>query len=125
MKRILFICVLVCLNSLLYSQTTVQGTLVNTSANHLTVYAKPSADLTNKLFRAILVTISIADQSGSGGNPAVTLETNYIPNMDWQAVPVQIANGRAYYNFSATDNGGTTTTSWTTGNNPVASFAFS
>ncbi len=127
MKRILFVVLgTVGLLSAVQAQqlTTVQGTIVNTSPSRVSVYAKPAAALSSRLFRNVIISISIVDQGG--GNPTVTLDSNFIPNLQWDAAAVQVYNGRAYYIFSGTENAAAPTpTSWTTSHNKVATFLFS
>lgn len=125
MKRILIACLLLSgFAGELSAQTSTRGTIVNTSANRVSVYAKPNSGLPSRLFRNILITISIADQGA--GNPAVSLDSNYVPNLSWDALPVVISAGRAYYTFNGTDNGLLTTTTWNANaNNKVATFLFS
>ena len=103
--------------------TTTRGTLVNTSGNSISIYAKPADALPNRLFRAIQFSVSIPDQGAS--NPVASVETNFVSNLSWSQLTPVLFNGRYYYTFQGTDNGGTTTTSWTTGNNRVVSILFS
>jgi len=125
MKRILCLYfVLIALTNGVMSQTSTRGTLVNTSTNRVSVYARPNSTVNPVLFRNVLITVSIADQGA--GNPTVTLDSNYIPNLTWVAEPVVISAGRVYYTFNGSDNGLLTTTTWTAnGNNKVATLLFS
>src|SRR4051812_48167491 len=103
MKKILLITSLLVVNSCIFAQITTQGTAVNTSTNRISVYAKPSAPLNNTLFNNILITLSIADQGVN--NPTVTVDSNFIPNLTWTPLPVEVTGGRAYYTFNGNDNG--------------------
>jgi hypothetical protein len=123
MKNILFFGFLLIFSHLTLAQTTTQGTVVNTSTNRLSVYGKPSIVLNNTLFDNINITLSIIDQGV--GNPTVTVDSNFIPNLNWTPLAVEVTGGRAYYTFLGNDNGLVTTTSWSTSNNKVATFIFS
>ncbi|MBC7851058.1 MAG: T9SS type A sorting domain-containing protein [Chitinophagaceae bacterium] len=125
MKRLLILCVaLVGLTTVSFAQTSVQGTVVNTSTNRVSVYSKPNSALTNQLFSNILITLSIADQGA--GNPTVTVDSNYVPNISWEALAPQTIAGRTYYTFNGADNGLTTGTNWEASkNNKTITFLFS
>src|ERR1700730_7388910 len=111
MRKVLLLLCFILIQSRLFAQT-VRATLVNTAAEQVKAFAKPSVDLTNTLFRSITITMSIPDQGV--GNPTVTVSTNYVNNLTWVADvgnPI-IYKSRAYYNFIGSDNGLLTTTSW-------------
>lgn len=125
MKRILSIAVI--LSALSFgalAQTSVQGTVVSTSTNRVSIYAKPNSDILNKVFRNINICVSIADQGA--GNPTAIVDTNYIPSLNWDPQAVVISGGRAYYTFIGTDNGTNVTSSWNGAkNNKIATIKFS
>lgn len=112
------------------AQTSVQATIVNTSPQKASVYAKPNSALSNKIFLQIAITLSIPDQGPN--NPVVTVDSNYVNNLTW-SVPGGVSNptvynGRAYYTFNGDDNSNNVTTSWdktTNSGNKVATFGFS
>ena len=52
------------------AQTTTQGTVTSIGSNQIEIYANPNNAVTNALFGNIYFTISILDQTGSGGNPS-------------------------------------------------------
>lgn len=137
MKKVLFAISALVLSNLCASAQSVQGTIVSPAANKIAVYAKTSGvGLTNVLFLNINITISIPDQTASGGtNPtgAEVQALSDIPNLGIAeavspAFPANpyVANGRAYYSYILNDNNATTTTTWpaNTPNNPVAEFTF-
>ncbi len=103
--------------------TTTKGTVIFTSPSRVSVYAKPADALPSRLFRAIQICVSIPDQGV--GNPIVTIDANYVTNISWTPLSMVVYNSRAYYTFLGSDNGLTTTTSWTTFNNIVATLLFS
>ena len=108
----------------LFGQITTRSTIVNTSPLRASIYAKP----TNTVSGLILdmgFAISIPDQGV--GNPTVTVDSNFVPNVNWDALggtPV-IYSGRAYYIFTGTDNNNATAFNWGTGNNKVITIGFS
>jgi hypothetical protein len=138
MKKLLFAATaLIFFNYFALGQT-VQGTITYavSGVNTVAVYAKVSGTaLTNVLFLGINITISIPDQSSSGGNPtdAQIMAASKISNLSivpaltpsYTANPY-VTGGRAYYSYIMNDNGGTTTTTWPVNlpNNPVAEFTF-
>ncbi len=137
MKRVLFTVSAVIFLYCFSGAQTVQGTIISPSANKIAVYAKiGSPGLTNVLFLGINVTVSIPDQSGSGGNPtgAQVMAISKIPNLNitealtsgYPANPYVPGDGRAYYSYIMNDNAGTTGTTWpaNSANNPVAEFTF-
>ena len=70
MKKVLLAVFTVIFLHFFTAAQSVQGTIVSPSANKVAVYAKISSPgLTNVLFLGINVTISIPDQTASGGNP--------------------------------------------------------
>jgi hypothetical protein len=74
------------------------------------------------------ITISIPDQGV--GNPVVTVDSNYIGSLIWEAPSgvnsnPKILGGRAYYTFIGTNNNSGTVTNWTTGNNKAITLLFS
>lgn len=124
MKRILLISILAWTTSFVQAQTSAQGTLVNTSTNRVSVYARPNSTVLNRSFRNIIVVVSITDQGA--GNPTVVVDSNFVSNLSWDALPVQIMGGRAYYTFNGSDNGLLTTTTWDGNrNNKVVTLSFS
>jgi hypothetical protein len=120
------------------AQTTTQGTVTSIGSNQIEIYANPNNAVTNALFGNIYFTISILDQTGSGGNPsfASIAETSLIPSLDLHpadsvsdlpnAPTPYIINGRAYYSYAMFNiSTVSTTTSWTAGtSNPVAILSF-
>lgn len=136
MKKVLFAISALVFSNFLASGQSVQGTITSPSANKIAVYAKTSATgLSAVLFLGVNITISIPDQTSSGGNPtdAQVTAVSKISNLTiapaltpgYTANPY-VDNGRAYYSYILNDNGGTTTTTWpaNTANNPVAEFTF-
>ena len=138
MKRVLFaLGVFFFLQNILIAQT-VQGTVVDPApgGNKIAVYAKiTSPGLTNVQFLGINVTISIPDQTASGGNPtdAQVIAASKISNLNiapainasYAANPY-VNGGRAYYSYIMNDNSNGVGSTWpaNSSNNPVAEFTF-
>jgi hypothetical protein len=127
-KKILILLVLFSVSSCyLIGQTTTRATIVNTSPQRASIYVKPNNAVTGQILDMGFA-ISIPDQSGSGGNPTVTVDSNFVPNVTWDVFNggnAVIYNGRAYYIFTGTDNSSGTNFSWTTGNNKLFTIGFS
>lgn len=125
--KILFVIAFVVSGFVSKSQITAQGTIVNTSPQRASIYVKPSAPLVDRQFLQMAISISIPDQGV--GNPVVTIDSTFIPNLAWTVPSGQpnprIYNGRAYYVFYGDDNSNAQVTNWTTGNNKVMTFGFS
>jgi hypothetical protein len=138
MKRVLFALSAFVLSHFFAEAQSVQGTIVRTipGGTTLGVFGRISTPaLTNAQFLGVNVTISIPDQTGSGGNPtdAQITATSKILNLGiapaltgtYPANPY-INNGRAYYSYIMNDNGNGQGTNWAanTGDNPIAEFTF-
>lgn len=131
MKRIIinFVCLLI-LSNLVVAQTTVSGTLRAGSGISIDVLAKPSADITAQVGN-INLTISIPDQSGSGGNPTEASIVKSTPLANVTFAPTDAGNpyiigGRAYYSYLILQNNPTdVATSWIANTDyVVATFTF-
>lgn len=132
MKRI--ITQLFCLfifSSLAVAQTTVSGTLRAGSGISIDVLARPSADI-NAQVGNINITISIPDQTASGGNPteASIVKSTSIANVTLSPTDANnpyIIGGRAYYSYLIlqTNTSSDVPTSWAANtDNVVATFTF-
>jgi len=99
----------------------VKGTVTKTGDNKVTVYAKPSAAINNFLALNFNICISFPVQTQT---PTVAIANNYVASLGWEVLSSFNFGGRTYIVLLGTDNNNTTTTSWTTGDNPVLQLEF-
>lgn len=93
------------------SSLVVQGTIVKTANNQVTIYGKPSGDI-NGLFSNIVVCVSIATLD-CNSEPASVSFTTPIPHLEVNYIPKYCNGGRAFYAFNLTQNLNVAPVSWT------------
>ncbi|MEZ4909152.1 MAG: hypothetical protein R2771_16255 [Saprospiraceae bacterium] len=109
----------------LNGQVLTQGTIVKTGDYQITAYAKPNTDITTT-FLNIQFSISISNPEQGETLPDLNIDQNYITNLSWEILTPYALNGRTYWDILGSDNGSSTTTTWTQNiDNPILSISFS
>lgn len=104
----------------------VQGTIIKTEADEVTVFAKPAASLTDVSLCNINFCISIPDQGLN--TPTANITINHSDNLSWTVAGgnPDIIGGRAYYTFVGNDNNTNSLTTWNSStDNPIVEITFS
>lgn len=127
MKNLLIhILIILFSHSLLNSQTAVQGTILKTGINSVTIYGKPNTNLNAITFDNVIICVSIPSQTPDP-TPTASITSNNIPNFTWtvpSGYPYTI-NGRTYFAFNGSDNSNGQTATWLSGtDNPIISITF-
>lgn len=107
------------------AQPLVQGTILKTGSNSVTIYGKSNILLTNALFEGINICISIPDLGVN--NPDLSITVNHMPTLDWTTVGSSpfVNNGRAYYTLIGNDNNIIAPLTWSAGSDyPILTFTF-
>ena len=123
-KFTLYICLFFFANAII-AQPKVQGTILKTGSNSVTIYGKSNILLTNALFEGINICISIPDLGVN--NPDLTTTVNHMPTLDWTTVGSSpyVDNGRAYYTLIGNDNNVVAPLTWSAGvSYPIITFTF-
>lgn len=109
----------------MFAQILVQGTILKTGSNSVTIYGKPNLPITNAIFDGVNICISIPDQGAN--NPDLIISVNHMPTLNWTTVGSSpyVTNGRAYYTLIGNDNNIVAPLSWLAGSSyPIITFTF-